>query len=141
MRRTRQSVRLNGLEEKQEDKTPPVPVNNNDTNDNKLLKTFSQNNQQQQQKAEIIKQEPNFNESLKSPSASMSSTSSSSSTESYIFVEMNLISIDKKCQNYKELPNKFLCINSNALVNHIYKHIRNKMQIHDDLFEVNIHII
>lgn len=61
-----------------------------------------------------------------------------SADSSFLFVELKLISIDYKCIDYSQLMQKFLCINSNASVEHIKKYIAKNMNILDDLFEVCI---
>jgi hypothetical protein len=54
----------------------------------------------------------------------------------FLCVELKLISIDKKCVDYKMLNKRFLCINSTAILDHLKKFIVKKMNICDVKFEV-----
>ena len=56
--------------------------------------------------------------------------------ETFLFVELKLISIEQSCLNYKKLTQKFLCINSNALVDHLKKLIVKKMSLPGEFYEV-----
>jgi hypothetical protein len=85
--------------------------------------------------------ETNFNEEIKSLSSEQSIETANASTEqeniSYLFVELKMTSIDKKCTNYKDLSNRFLCVDSNASLDHLRQLIIKKMLIPQDLFEVS----
>lgn len=74
---------------------------------------------------------------ISSTSSSVSSTPSTELENTYLFIELKLISIDIKCNNYEKLEQKYLCIDSKALVKHIKKYIIKKMSIDENLFEVS----
>ena len=57
--------------------------------------------------------------------------------ETFLIVELKLISIDNKCINHIKLVENFLCINSNATINHLRKFIIKKMKITENFFDVN----
>lgn len=70
-------------------------------------------------------------------SESLSATIDMVSDDStFLFVELKLISIDNKCKNFKKLTQTFLCLNANALIEHIQKLIYKKMMLSDSFFEV-----
>lgn len=58
----------------------------------------------------------------------------------FLFVDKIIkTSIDDKCQSYKQLLEKFLCISSEATASHIQKYIINKMELSDEFEIVLIH--
>lgn len=61
----------------------------------------------------------------------------SSVEETFLFVELKLISIDQSCLEYKKLTQNFLCVNSNAQVDHLKKLIVKKMGFPEDLYDVS----
>lgn len=73
---------------------------------------------------------------LDSDNATSFSCSSSNTTNSYLFIELKLISIDTSCVQYTKLSQNFLCINSNANASHLKSFLLKKMSISHDLFEV-----
>ena len=54
----------------------------------------------------------------------------------FIFIELQLISIDIKCSDYEKLEQRFLCVDSKASIEHVKKFIAKKMNILEDFFEV-----
>lgn len=72
----------------------------------------------------------------KEPDTSNNSCEIVSNDDSFLFVELKLISIDQKCSNYKKISQKFLCVNSNAVVDHLKKLIFKKMMIDENCFEI-----
>lgn len=61
----------------------------------------------------------------------------SSVDETFLFVELKLISIDQSCLDYKKLTQKFLCVNSSAQVDHLKKLIVKKMGFPEDFYDVS----
>jgi hypothetical protein len=54
----------------------------------------------------------------------------------YLFIELKLISIDSKCADYEKLQERFLCVDSNALIDQVKKFIVQKMNIAEEFFEI-----
>lgn len=65
-------------------------------------------------------------------------TSFPSTSNSYLFIELKLISIDFSCTGYNQLSQNHLCLNSNATASHLKSFIHKKTAISQDIFEVNL---
>ncbi|CAF0909334.1 unnamed protein product [Brachionus calyciflorus] len=68
--------------------------------------------------------------------SSSNSTSNCSDKKSYLFVELKLISVDKKCSSYKKLEKDFLCIGSEANASHVKSYLNKKTNISPTSFDV-----
>lgn len=58
------------------------------------------------------------------------------SEATFLFIELRLISVDQKCQDYKKLRKKFLCVSSSATVDHLQQLIYKKMKLPENCFEI-----
>ncbi len=56
--------------------------------------------------------------------------------QTYLCLELKMISIDQNCIGYRKLTEPFLCVSSGALVDHVTRLIYKKMTISEELFEV-----